>query len=382
MNKQVIQMAIALFITILFLTICTLAASPESYGLKESSSPLSIKMQNDLDLLVFLSPQYANDMDILASVNNYANTVKSDIGWKTKILTLTQDQNDYKKIDEIIETYYTEFEIKACIIVGEDTDTALGGENNYMKKPSTIPWETIGYESSYEISENGIVCKPYEINICISLLYPTSDKDFNTKKAQIINAFNKFSNKRNIKLNKEILVFESSDLNTNSKDIYKEIDNLADLFYTQDPTDTEIKQSITSSYSMYFVHGHSNPSGTDISAGKNGWFSADYVDQIDTPFFGADGCYVGGWWSNEPNTKTLTPSISSIWYGEKIFTSNNILVMALGLLSQNGLSTQVSFIENSVPDLLNGKTLAESIIGDTHLGDTIIFGDPTFHFDI
>ena len=56
--------------------------------------------------------------------------------------------------------------------------------------------------------------------------------------------------------------------------------------------------------------------------------------------------------------------------------------MALGLLSQNGFSTPVSFIENVFPELLQGKTLAEAMIGDTCTGDTIIVGDPTFHFTI
>jgi hypothetical protein len=56
--------------------------------------------------------------------------------------------------------------------------------------------------------------------------------------------------------------------------------------------------------------------------------------------------------------------------------------MALGLLSQNGFSTPVSFIQNAMPELLAGKTLAEAMIGDSTIGDTIIIGDPTFHFSI
>jgi hypothetical protein len=56
--------------------------------------------------------------------------------------------------------------------------------------------------------------------------------------------------------------------------------------------------------------------------------------------------------------------------------------MALGLLSQNGYSIPVSFLENAMPDLLSGKTLAESMIGDTTIGDTIIIGDPTFQYTI
>jgi hypothetical protein len=56
--------------------------------------------------------------------------------------------------------------------------------------------------------------------------------------------------------------------------------------------------------------------------------------------------------------------------------------MALGLLSQNGCSTPVSFLENAMPELLSGKTLAESLLGDTTLGDTLIIGDPSFHYTL
>lgn len=56
--------------------------------------------------------------------------------------------------------------------------------------------------------------------------------------------------------------------------------------------------------------------------------------------------------------------------------------MALGLLSQNGFSTPVSFLENVFPELLTGITLAEAMVGDTCIGDFIIVGDPTFHFTI
>jgi len=51
------------------------------------------------------------------------------------------------------------------------------------------------------------------------------------------------------------------------------------------------------------------------------------------------------------------------------------------LLSQNGFSYSVSFIENAVPGLIDGETLAESMIGHTYVGDNVlVYGDPTFHY--
>jgi hypothetical protein len=133
------------------------------------------------------------------------------------------------------------------------------------------------------------------------------------------------------------------------------------------------------SYSMYYVHGHSNPAGTDISK----WFSAENVDEVQAPIFAADGCYVGGWWSNQKDNNVLDSSVDGSWYGSKIFSSESVQVMVCGLLSQNGFSYSVSFVENAVPDLLNGATLAESMIGDVFVGDNaVVFGDPTFHYHI
>jgi hypothetical protein len=65
-----------------------------------------------------------------------------------------------------------------------------------------------------------------------------------------------------------------------------------------------------------------------------------------------------------------------------MFTSTEIHVMALGMLSQNGYAQPVSFLENALPELLEGKTLAEAMLGDSCIGDTIIIGDPTFHFTL
>ena len=382
MKKRMSRIIIAIGIIVLFIGVSTLGASTQ---LIEFNSRIFLRVthnQENLNMLIFVSPQYTHDTEIRNAITSYATAVKDDINWNTKIISLKQEQNDYKKIDQIIEKYYELYEIKACIMVGEDTDTALGGDSGYMKKPSTVPWFTIGGEHTYKISEQGIVCQPYKMDICISLIYPTNDLDYETKRTQIIDAFNKFSSQRYVALDKEILVFESSDINTNSKDMYKGLSDYGNVYYNEDPTDLEIKKSLTVSYSMYIVHGHSNPSGTDIIAGEGGWFSADTVDQLDTPFFGTDGCYVGGWWSDQLDTNTLNPSIDCTWYGSKIFTSKNVKVMVLGLLSQNGFSYPVSFIENALPDLFNGKTLAESMIGGTYLGDTVVIGDPTFQYTL
>ncbi len=381
MEKRMYIPATVLGLLVLFIGVPILSAHTQDVASHNNTILISTNMQERIDMLIFISPQYADDAEIITTINSYVSSVKEDLGWNTKLILIHPENNSYKEIDQTIELYYSLYHIKACIMVGEDIDTALAGDSGYMEKPSTIPWSTVGGETIYEISKQGIVSKPYTTDICVSLLYPTHALDYPTKKSQITYAFNKFSTQKN-NYPKDILVFESSDINKNSKDIYQSLSGYGNLYYFEDPSDSEVKTSLNKTYSMYFVHGHSNPSGTDINGNKTGWFSADNVDQLDTPFFGADGCYVNGWWSNQPDSNTLDPSINGTWYGSKIFTSKNVKVMALGLLSQNGFSYPVSFIENALPDLLEGKTLAESMIGDTYVDNTIIIGDPTFHFTL
>jgi hypothetical protein len=157
------------------------------------------------------------------------------------------------------------------------------------------------------------------------------------------------------------------------------------LYYKEDPTDAELQSSLEESYSMYYVDGHSNPSVTCVNPPPKGVsFHAYYLDRLDTPFFGASGCYVEGWWSDYPDNNRLDPSITKEGiphYGSMIFTASQLRVMVLGELAQFGYSYPVSFIEHAIPDLTGGKTLAESMIGHIYCGDfQTVVGDPAFHY--
>jgi hypothetical protein len=333
------------------------------------------------DLLVILSPQYARDTDITTAIRSYGAAVTTDLGWTTRLIPLQEKENEYHSIDALIEATYHAHPLKACIMVGEDLSTPLGGDADYLEQPSTLPWATLGGNTSYDLTTQGILCTPTTIDICISLLYPTHALTYEQKKSCIISAFHKFTTHRHSSNPHAICVFESTNLNTNSKTLYQTLDRTTTLTYTEDASDQEIRASVHQNYTAFFVHGHSTPAGTDVNTQDHtGWFTAQYLDQLHTPFFGADGCYTGGWWSNQTNNNQLDPSIDADWYGSKIFSSPAIQVMALGLLSQTGFSQPVSFLENIFPKLLQGKTLAEAMIGETSIGDTIIVGDPTFHF--
>ena len=350
-----------------------------------ASNNIYDKYDDSLDMLIFISPQYSNNFLIKWAINRYIDAVEEDIGWNTKTIKITSEMNDFRKIDQVIESYYENYTIKACIMVGEDIDIALGADCDYNEQPSTVPWYTTGGENAYEIVEAGINLRPYQTDICISLIYPTSEQCYLRKTLQIVKVFNKFSKNRDVSYNGNILFYEASDFCMDKEHILNQYGNLT---YKKDPNLSHIIQSFKNSYSIYYTHGHSNPSRTKINATskdkyhKN--FYARYLDFIDTPIYMAGGCYVGGWWSDYPDNNHLDPSIDRLLYphySSRIFTAKKIRVMVLGYPFQGGYSYSVSFVENAIPDLINGSTIAESMIGDI-CSSVTIYGDPTFHFTI
>lgn len=357
-----------------------------SYYFQDTNSSDSI------DMLIFLSPQYAHNIRIIHAINKYCEAVKTDIDWNIKILTINPCQNDFQQIDKIIENYYENYTIKACMMVGEDIDTAKGADWDYNEAPSTAPWYTIGGENSYYIDENGDISidNPHKMDICISLVYPTSTLSYFRKSMQIISVFNKFSKNRDIDYNGKISVFAGSrevHCNRSIKDVYESMDRYGDLYYKEDPNLFEIIKSLTGSYSIYCISGHSNPSKTCVNEEKNRMFYANYLTLLDTPFFTASGCYVEGWWSDYEDNNVLDPSIRRIWYGSKIFNSQHIRAMVLGFPDQAAGGPgdpYYNFIVNAIPDLTSGRTLAESMIGHTffYSNDSTVYGDPTFHYTV
>jgi len=369
MKKRITKSALAILFIAFLMAIPTIPTTP--------SISKSIERA---DMLIFISSQYSEDTQINNAIENYVSIVKTELEWNTKIIKISNENNDYRLIDQTIENYHSLHNIKACIMVGEDIDTALAGDTDNMEQPSTIPWGTTGGEESYELSPQGIICKPYKIDICISLIYPTHEQDYSTKKEHILSAFNKFSNNRNIQYNNQITILESSDINQNSKQIYEDLTTFGDIYYKEDISYDELRESLTKPHSLYIVHGHSNPAGTSVNKYEKTWFPADQIDMLNSPIFLADGCYVAGWWSNQNDNDKLDKSIDRDWYGSKIFTSKNVRLLVLGPISQNGYNQPVSFIENALPDFLNGKTISDSMIGKTYVGNIIIVGDPTLHF--
>ncbi len=381
---------------------CSVCGCPLNQYCDESSNACLVAER--LDMLVFISPQYRNNTQIKQAINEYIDAVKDDVGWATKIITITSDINDFRKIDEIIEDYYSKSggRLKACIMVGEDMDTALTSDlPSAEESPSTAPWSTTGGENpagfyipgkedtyTIDLYAGGDLVVSHEqmINIAISLIYPTHSLSYQMKSSQIISVFNKFSKNRSRLYPEDIRAFVSSQYITESPrvyEIYQTLKNYGNLYYKEEPTQLEINESLTKSYKMYSITGHSRPGFTVL--GVNRFFYADYLNELNTPLFTAGGCHTAGWYA-DPNqntdNNTLDFSIDKSWYGSKIFVNPNLRAMILGFPEQPGGSGNYNFIMNAVPGLNAGKTLAESIINHYYFGnDLILYGDPTFHYN-
>jgi len=374
---------------------CSICGCPLNKYCEESSGLCSVTEK--VDMLIFISPQYANNTQIKQAINGYVDAVEEDINWETKIITITPDINDFRRIDEIIEDYYIKSgsKLKACIMVGEDIHTALGGDTDYTESPSTLPWSTTGGETAYEIEYHfhpgpdteQIASKTGQIDIAISLIYPTHELDYQTKSSQIASVFTKFSENRTLSYPKDIAVFISTeDFSENTHETYQTLNNYGNLYYKEDATRSEVVESLTKSYMMYNVAGHSSPGGTTMGYGV--LFFSDDLNKLNTPLFTAHGCGVSGWFTDCPgcedtNNGILDFSINKSWYGSKIFINPYIRTMVLGFPAQPADMGNLNFIINAMPGLSKGKTLAESVAGHTYtqIDDVIIYGDPTFHYN-
>jgi len=338
------------------------------------------------DMLIFISPQYRNDSEIKDAVISYSKAVKEDIGWHTKTLLLTQVQNNFEKIDEIIESYYRSDNIKASIMVGEDIDTVLGDDRDYEEAPRISHWLTL---ENIVTEENGHMVSPkhyYRVDITISLLYPTHELGYQTKSEHIVRAFEKFSKNRNKIYPKESIVLSDPlTMMPWEEEAYRLFGNYSNLVYKKNPSESDISSSLQRQYMIYSAAGHGGPMTINVNPDEGATFEVDYLDHLNTPIFMGDGCFVGGWFSNFKDNNKLDYSTNIPWFGSKIFVNPSLRAIILGApASSYGNIKGRDFINSIFPDLMEGKTIAESLVGKIVEDPgylAIIYGDPTFHYN-
>jgi len=358
------------------------------------SSPIST---DEVQMLVFVSPQYSGDISVLRAIEEYSTAVMDDIGWNVKIIKLTNETNSVGYIRFVIREHYHSSKIFAAMIVGEDTATPLDAEKPYIEVPSVCFWSELDepiYLSSHanttgkwvppdvdveELNEllhgtwvDAIAHKP---EVCVSLIYPTAEWSYEEKRIKLISTFQKFTD-RAAKYEENILFIVNGTLH--SSRVWSNFAILGNVSGKIDGAREDWMDVYGERFKLVASLGHGNPRNADV-------LHCEDLQLIDTPFLVVGGCHTAGWYSNVGDlNNVLDPSISG-WFGELILTHPALRVIVAGnpwggVLSYGG------------PALAIGETVAEAWIdrGPHVLGqygavsvssdNMIVYGDPTFSF--
>lgn len=331
-----------------------------------------------IDMAIFISPQYKDDVGILDAVYTYIDAVYNDIGWNVGIIGIEHSENDYITISEIIEENNDFHPLKACMMVGEDIDIAIsqtrGGVYPAMV-PCTTPWYLVGGEDTYTLdSSNHVVDEGVHINIPTSIVYPSYNDQYLTKKQQIISVFNKFSTNRNFDYGNDILYMENYQFdNCRQYQTYPPKFGVVTCAIT--PSEEELEHLITTPNKLFCINAHGSPHDVNL---VNSFFNADeHAYFVNAPFIAFASCYSHGWYTNgEVTTKSLPPYDIHPhgWFGHSIFGNSHLRIMTTG-------STTGHVLLKLDEKLAAGYTIAEAQKGTlVSTGWNVLYGDPTFHY--
>lgn len=328
---------------------------------------------SNIDMAIFVSPQYKNDTEILSSIQVYADAVKDDIGWNVEIVKIDLVQNQYASIASIIGSMNTNHPLKACMMVGEDIDTAISFAGPTYMVPCTAPWYLVGGASTYALNGYGhVVDAPAYINIPTSLMYPSCNDSYQTKKQQMISTFYKFSINRNADYGNDIIFLHDEEFRCNYQTYPPDI---GDVTCITNPNIGEIEQSINTEYKMFCVNGHGTPHTVNLV--NSVFYAHEHARIANTPFMAFTACKTHGWWTNSEVTTTSLPPYNIRpygWFGHSIFDNQYLRVMTTG-------STSGYALLRLDKKLAAGYTLAEAMKGTlASTGWNVVYGDITFHY--
>jgi hypothetical protein len=378
-----------------------------------------IRESYDKKLLVFLSPQYSQDQDIIKAIKIYQKAVEEDVKWGSEIILLSQDANTVGKIRERIKREYNNNPINAVIMAGEDIDTALNVESEDQESPSSVLWSDLNenikftiYNPSLLNKENKIIeprmgakeidymlknpgnsiSYPYIPEILVSFLYP-SKADYEFKKQKIITAFDKFSKDRSKDYGNKIKLvqfdYSKNEQGEKIKDnftlspIVKPIMGLEiEYLFDCEICNRAIGENcvicnygLNEKYKLYVVNGHGTPDSIRVSSKGTYFFRTYDLAKINSPLFITIACKSGGWYSGVSGNQRLDlPEGDS--FSQEIFSNPNLRIF-MGSSIAYPSDDYYSFVD----DLNAGKTFAESFINRNKTMDSAQFyGDPTFHY--
>jgi hypothetical protein len=392
-------------------------------GVAETVSPPADRL-GGVELLVFVSPQYASSSAITEAVENYCLAVKQDIGWDTEVINLTETTNSVGHIREIIKNKYQSDGIYAALIIGEDTKTALVTDSEYEEAPSIALWSAFNDDISWMDKFGRFInmspgITPAQIDtilaipcqeipgvitpqVAVALLYPTATNSYDTKVEQISAALSKFStNRGNIDYGNKIHFFVNTSLC--STDFVENYNRLGTVTCTP-TTWADATFLYNSQIKLLGAIGHG------WTGGANGLMTSD-VEHINVPLLMVSGCWTNGWCNSDGiDDNVLDPPAVAGWLGEQAITHPNVSAVIAGSLmlppevwdSYDALhgvfhkKLTMSFNWYGWAGLSENRTLAEAMIEPnlsyfvdnvssqitfvTPVSQQIIFGDPTFHY--
>jgi hypothetical protein len=326
-----------------------------------NQSQQSIELPEDSShLLILLSPQYAKDHKIRQAINFYQFAIKTQPGWSSNIIFLTNQTNQIEYITTLIQKTNQQKNLTASLFIGEDIRLPIKTSFQNIQKPDLSIYSTITDQNNEQLQKT----------ICISLLFPTSSATYQQKQTQLINTLHRFSTKRSIRSSHSSTIIEQASLTTYSKQDYQYLASKINASYQTNTDPSQLKELISTQSDIVALHGHGSPNAIELNDTSSLKLTSELASSIKTVILSIDGCYTDSIYNDQQQLKSSF--ISSICASETMH------VGFFGLLSQQTTTQRHNIINTIIPDIINGSSISEAINDAVIPFDFIFTGDPTF----
>lgn len=358
-------------------------------GTVVGTTPLTIPIKDTtpIDMAIFVSPQYSEDLSILQAMQTYIDAVSADIGWHIAIVKVDRLDNRYDTIQAKINEIYADNPLKACMMVGEDMAEELNifPTSINRKCSQAMPfWQSYGASFSTSCSEK-VVATRNIIRVAVSLVYPNHDDSYNAKRSQIVGVLNKFSTNRSGGYGNNTISFYDTDFDF-GEILKNEVGAIGDAIVIGNATQSEVDEILATRYKFVFAGGHGSPSTIAVNPHVAIFRAGQHGSRVNTPLLVVQGCSTAGWYTVLDDACLFQPPTGSTpWFGHTIFENGSMRAI-IGGFPIGGYATDVASATGFICSeclyrMSSGITIAEAMLGITIYGSyTTLFGDPTFHY--